>query len=232
MNLNSSMQHPFPSTNNASNVKVFLVEDHLLLRDAISHLLNSFEGYTVCGEAGNGTEFIRKLDKGPTPDLVLLDYQMPLMDGVEIAHWLKANHPKIKTIALSMFTDDLHIIRMLRAGVNGYLPKDSSPAELRAALDKVHQGKFYYTELVSAAMMKNVVCDAGEAQQAYELTARHVEFLKLASTEMTYKEVAHHMRLSARTIDGYRDELFDKLNVKSRIGLVRFAIKNKIVELE
>jgi len=211
---------------------VFVVEDHLLLRDAISQLLSSFDGYTVCGQAGNGNELIRKIGRGPMPDVVLLDIHMPLMDGVETARWLKANHPNIKMIALSMFKDEHNIIRMIRAGVSGYLPKDSSPGELKAALDKVRHGQFYYSDMVSSAMMKNMICDPEDPQNEYKLSARHLEFLKLASTEMTYKEVAYHMHLSARTIDSYRDELFAKLKVRSRIGLVRFAIKNKIVELE
>lgn len=219
-------------TQSSSPVSVFLVEDHILLRDAISHLLSSFDGYLVCGQAGNGNEFIRKLERGPVPDVVVLDIQMPLMDGAETARWIKEHHPRIKILALSMYTDDIHIIRMIRAGVNGYLPKDSSPAELKVALDKIRAGQFYYSELVSSAMMKNVICEPGDAQKNYELSSRHIEFLKLASTEMTYKEVAYHMNLSVRTIDGYRDELFEKLSVRSRVGLVRFAIKNKIVELE
>ncbi|MFZ9980735.1 MAG: response regulator transcription factor [Cyclobacteriaceae bacterium] len=215
-----------------SKANVFVVEDHLLLRNAISHLLSSFDGYTVCGQAGNGSEFIRKVGHGPVPDVVLMDIQMPLMDGVETARWLKANHPKVKVIALSMFRDEHNIIRMIRAGVSGYLPKDSSPGELKAALDKVRHGQFYYSDLVSSAMMKNMICDPEDPQNEYKLSARHLEFLKLASTEMTYKEVAYHMHLSVRTIDSYRDELFAKLKVRSRIGLVRFAIKNRIVELE
>jgi DNA-binding NarL/FixJ family response regulator len=211
---------------------VFVVEDHLLLRDAISQLLSSFDGYTVCGQAGNGNEFIRKIGRGPVPDVVLLDIHMPLMDGAETARWIKLNHPKIKVIALSMFTDEFNIIRMIRAGASGYLAKDSSPGELKAALEKVRHGHFYYSDLVSSAMMKNVICDPDDPQNEYKLSARHLEFLKLASTEMTYKEVAYHMHLSVRTVDSYRDELFERLKVRSRIGLVRFAIKNKIVELD
>lgn len=203
-----------------------------MLRDAISHLLSSFDNYRVCGYAGNGNEFIRKISNGELPDMVLLDVNMPLMDGAETARWIKANHPKMKMIALSMYSDDIHIIRMLRAGVHGYLPKDSSPGELRAALDKVRQGQFYYSELVSNAMMKNVICEPDDAKRTYQLTPRHIEFLKLASTEMTYKEVAYQMNLSVRTIDSYRDELFEKLQLRSRVGLVRFAIKNKIVDLD
>lgn len=222
----------FHSTSVADPINVFLVEDHILLRDAIGHLLGSFDGYQVCGQAGNGNEFIRKIERGPLPDVVLLDIHMPLMDGAETARWIKTNHPKMKMIALSMYGDDFNIIRMIRAGVNGYLPKDSSPGELRAALDKVKQGHFYYSELVSKAMMKNVICDSGDVQKAYRLTPRHIEFLRLASTEMTYKEVAYHMNLSVRTIDSYRDELFEKLSIRSRVGLVRFAIKNKIVDLD
>lgn len=225
------MQHT-STASTANSINIFLVEDHILLRDAIGHLLSSFDGYHVCGQAGNGNEFIRKIERGPIPDVVLLDIHMPLMDGAETARWIKTNHPKMKMIALSMYADDFNIIRMIRAGVNGYLPKDTSPGELKAALDKVKQGQFYYSDLVSTAMMKNVIYDPGDVQKSYRLTARHIEFLKLASTEMTYKEVAHHMNLSVRTIDSYRDELFEKLKVRSRVGLVRFAIKNKIVDLD
>jgi DNA-binding NarL/FixJ family response regulator len=212
--------------------KVALVDDHVLLRNGLASLLKNL-GYTVLFEADNGKDFLSKLKTDSLPDLVLLDINMPQMDGYETALWLKRNHPGVKILALSMYDDENAIIRMLKNGAKGYILKDTEPAELRSAIEAILTKGFYYSEMVTGRLIHtiNTMDDEGSSiKNITGLNDRETEFLKLAATEMTYKEIADKMHLSPRTIDGYRDALFEKLNLKSRVGLVLFAIKNGIVQ--
>lgn len=211
---------------------VVLVDDHVLLRNGLANLIRSFGEYAVLFEAGNGHDFIRQLKPRALPDIVLLDINMPDMDGYETALWIKRHHPEIKILALSMYDTDNSIIRMLKNGVKGYILKDSDPAELKMALESVINKGFYYSEMVTGKLIHTInTLDIPDHQARHVLTLndRELEFLKLACTECTYKEIAEQMYLSPRTIDGYRDTLFEKLNVKTRVGLVLYAIRNGIV---
>lgn len=211
---------------------VVLVDDHVLLRNGLANLIRSFGEYDVLFEAGNGHDFIRQLRPHSLPDIVLLDINMPDMDGYETALWVKKHHPEIKILALSMYDTDNSIIRMLKNGVKGYILKDSDPAELKMALESVINKGFYYSEMVTGKLIHTInALDIPDhhTRHVFALNDRELEFLKLACTECTYKEIAEQMYLSPRTIDGYRDTLFEKLNVKTRVGLVLYAIRNGIV---
>lgn len=213
--------------------KIVLVDDHVLLRNGLANLVRDL-GYEVLFEADNGSDLIDKLEKNEIPDIILLDINMPKKDGYETALWLKRNHPDVKILALSMYDDENAIIRMLKNGARGYILKDTEPAELRTALEAILIKGFYYSEMVTGRLIhsiNNLGEDDDTTKNLFGLNEREIEFLKLASTEMTYKEIAEKMFLSPRTIDGYRDALFEKLNLKSRVGLVVFAIKNGIVNL-
>ena len=208
---------------------IVLVDDHVLLRNGLAGMLKE-SGYHVLFEADNGKDFIEKLKKETEPDIVLLDINMPMMDGYATAAWIKSNYPEIKVLALSMYDDEDAIIKMLKNGARGYILKDSHPSELKAAIESLASKGFYYSEMVTGRLMRTIMDDDGKAFED-SLTEREIEFLKLAATEMTYKEIAEQMHLSPRTIDGYRDALFEKLNIKSRVGLVLYAIKNGIVKI-
>ncbi len=213
--------------------KAVLVDDHALLRNGLAGLVREL-GYDVLFEADNGKEFIEKLKKDNLPDIVLLDINMPQMDGYDTAAWIKRNHPEIRILALSMYDDENAIIRMLKNGAGGYILKDTEPAELKKAMDAVCSKGFYYSEMVTGRLIHTIHSMQEEnspAKAVSGLNERELEFLKLAATELTYKEIAEQMHLSPRTIDGYRDDLFEKLNIRSRVGLVLFAIKNGIVRL-
>ncbi|MEO5592299.1 MAG: response regulator transcription factor [Chitinophagaceae bacterium] len=215
-------------------IKVVLVDDHVLLRNGLANLVNSFGNYKVLFEANNGKDFTERLTPASTPDIVLLDINMPEMDGYETALWLKKNYPLVKVLALSMYDNENAIIRMFKAGAKGYILKDCEPSELRAALDSVNDKGFYYSEMVTGRLIHtiNKLDDEDNyTKNLIQLNDREMEFLKLACSELTYKEIADKMFLSPRTIDGYRDALFEKLNVKTRVGLVMYAIKNGIVSL-
>ena len=214
-------------------IKVALADDHVLLRRGLASLIDSFDEYSVIFEADNGLEFQKKISKEYLPDLVLLDINMPKMDGFTTAQWLKNTFPLIKVMALSMYDNENSIIRMFKAGAKGYILKDCEPHELKAALDSIMQKGYFYSELVTGKLIHtiNKMEEDGEIKNPAQLNEKELQFLKLACTEMTYKEIADQMYLSPRTIDGYRDVLFEKLNLKTRVGLVMYAIKNGIVQV-
>jgi DNA-binding NarL/FixJ family response regulator len=211
--------------------KVALVDDHVLLRKGLASLLEDLD-HEVVGQADNGKAFIDTLNGGPLPEVVLLDINMPVMDGYQTAQWLKLHHPEIKVLALSMNDDEHAMIRMLKNGARGYVLKDCEPQELRTAIHALMTKGYYHSEMVTARLihsLANMDEEGSTTRQVMGLNDKEILFLKLACTEMTYKEIADQMGLSPRTIDGYRDGLFEKLGIKSRVGLVLFAIKNGIV---
>ena len=208
-------------------IQIALIDDHRLFRSGIAYLINNFNRYSVLFEAGDGEEMIKKIQSKLKPDIILLDISMPKMDGISCAKWLRANHPEIKVIVLSMFEDAEKVLTMVRMGVKGYLLKDSEPADFEDALMKVSNDEIYYPDFVTRHLVHNINIDYTLAK----LNSREIEFLKLSATELTYKEIAEHMCISSRTVDGYRDQLFEKLQIKSRIGLVLYAIKNKLIDV-
>jgi DNA-binding NarL/FixJ family response regulator len=211
---------------------VVIVDDHILVAKAIASLIDQMDKYEVLYEAENGLLFVDWLKKRKNmPDIVLLDINMPKMNGYETATWLKNNHPEILVIALTMFNDEPSIINMIKAGVSGYLLKDIHPIELEKALDFVIEKGFYYSEWVANRLIKTITDDGTQGQLNTKLTDKERHFLILACSEMTYKEIAHEMKLSTRTVEGYRDQLFAKLNVKSRVGLVLYAIKTQMFQI-
>lgn len=218
-------------------VKLAVVDDHKLFRDGLAELIRGFSEYEVMIEADNGVDLIAQLKSKGIPEIVLLDINMKEMDGFETAAWLKQHHPEVKILVLSMYENENSIIRMLKAGAKGYVLKDIRKSELQQALSSLVTKGYYYTEMVTGKLIHIInAFDDAESGQAMKdmvtLNAKELEFLKLACSEMTYKEVAEKMCLSVHTIDGYRDALFEKLDAKSRIGLVLYAIKNKIVMVE
>ena len=211
--------------------KLVLVDDHVLLRNGLAGLVKNL-GHEVLFEASNGKELIEKLTPDSLPQIVLMDINMPEMDGYESSYWLKANYPEIKVLALSMYDNENAIIRMLKNGTKGYILKDSDPAELQQALEALMNKGFYYSELVSGKLVNAInSMNTDGAINVVKLNEREISFLKWTCTELNYKDIAEKMFISPRTVDGYRDSLFDKLKVKSRIGLVIYAIRNGIVDL-
>lgn len=216
-------------------IKIALVDDHKLFREGLAELISAFSSYKVFLEADNGKNFMEKLNHKDLPDLVILDISMPEMDGYETAQWLRQHFPEIKILVLSMFDNESAIIRMMRLGVKGYILKDIRKVELKAALDSLTVKGYYYSDLVTGKLIRTIsTMDEDRPQSVKDvmsLSQREIEFLKWACTELTYREIADRMCLSVHTIDGYRDALFEKLGVKSRTGIVMFAVKNAIVDI-
>ncbi|KAF2080786.1 response regulator transcription factor [Flavobacterium sharifuzzamanii] len=210
-----------------SKRKIIIVDDHLLFSQSLELLIKSFGDYEVVERFENGKVFIDYLEEtNPTEiDLILLDVNMPVLDGLSTMQWLKDNRPDLKVIALSVNDDEEIIIKMITNGAKGYLLKDTSPEIFKEAIECVIEKGFYFTELVSGMLINKVNSD----NKKISLKEKEIVFIKHACTEMTYKEIASEMCLSPKTIDGYRESLFDKLEIKTRIGLVLYAIKHKIV---
>ena len=202
--------------------KVAIVEDYKLLAQAISGIVNSFEHFEVIFTCENGKIFTETISEKNLPDVILMDINMPIMNGIETTKWLKENFPNVHVLALSVEDDEKTILEMIKSGAGGYLPKDVDKNILENALLTILETRIYYTKLVNEAILHSL------NKEKEQLKDTEITFLKLICTELTYKEIADKMHLSPKTIDGYRDQLFVKLNVKNRIGLVLFAIKNKI----
>lgn len=211
---------------------IAIVDDHQIVSEAIAGLINALPQFNVLFEVRNGKELLQKLsNKKNIPDLILLDINMPIMNGFETGAWLQENLPKVPFVALSMNDDDESIIKMLKLGAKGYLIKDIDSDELLIALDEVLKKGFYYTDLVTSKLLHNLSNEASPKGKVPQLKEKEMEFIKLACTEMTYKEIAEAMFVSPKTVDGYRDDLFQKLNIKNRIGLAMYAIKQGWVEI-
>lgn len=211
-------------------IQVAVADDHTLMRKALSRLIGSFENYTVIFEADNGSDVKDKIGRHVIPDILLLDVNMPGIDGYETVKWIFKNYPQIKVLALSMSNDESTIIRMLRLGAKGYIMKNVEPEELKLALDSVMEKNFYLSEYISGKIISGLHKDIDQPEEQINLTEKEKEFLQWVCSELTYKDIAAKMFVSPRTVDDYRNSLFEKLKVKTRVGLVLYAIRHGMVE--
>lgn len=204
---------------------VVVVDDHILLSQAISELVNSFENFETKYTCKNGKELLTKLkDPKNIPDLILMDINMPILNGIETTKQVSQNYKNIKIIALSIEEDEQIIINMLKSGAKGYLMKDTKKEILEEALKQVMEKGYYHTNTVTKLLIGNL----NKEKEETILKEREIEFIKHACSEKTYKEIAQEMFLSPKTIEGYRDSLYSKLNIKNRIGLVLYAIRSNL----
>ena len=212
-------------------IQVAVADDHTLMRKALAKLISSFDSYAVLFEADNGKEVKDQLSNHVIPDIVLLDVNMPGLDGYETAKWIYKNYPQVKVLALSMFSDENIIIRMLRLGAKGYIMKNVEPEELKLALDSIIKKDFYLSDYISGKIISGLHRDIDHPEEPVVLNDKEKEFLQLVCSELTYKDIAVKMFVSPRTVDDYRNSLFEKLKVKTRVGLVMYAIRNGLVDL-
>lgn len=212
-------------------IKVALADDHVLLRHALSTLIDNSGTCKVIMQASNGLELSEKLSKDNLPDVVILDMNMPEMDGRETAIWLQSHFPSIRVLMLTMYDSELTLIRLLQAGVKGFMKKDIHPTELLHAIQAVMDNGYYYSAHTSsklAGLFRESLNKLAPLQKIM-LDEQEVKFLRLVCTEMTYKEIAREMGMNPRSIDGIRDMLFNRLDAKSRIGLAMYAIRHGLV---
>lgn len=214
-----------------NTIKVAMADDHILLRNALSTLINNTGKCKIIIEAGNGRELISKINDQNMPEVLILDLNMPEMNGHETALYFQKNLPDIKILMLTMYDSEIALIRLLKAGVKGFMKKDIHPTELINAIETVHKEGFYYSLHTSsklAGLFRNQI-DQSKTFEKILLSDIELEFMELVCTEMTYKEIASKLKMNPRAIDGMRDNLFTKLDVKSRVGLAMYSMKHGIV---
>ncbi|MBK1894193.1 response regulator transcription factor [Chryseobacterium paridis] len=205
---------------------IVIVDDHVLIAKALEGIIDNFKDFEVIYVCENGKDMIQKFENNSKiPDIILLDISMPIMDGFETVLWLKENQPDIKVMALSMQGDDKSVIKMIKNGAKGYLLKNTHPKDLETALVKLNTEGFFYPEWASRIIFSNLNNEK-ESKDTVRISDREKEFLKYTVTELSYKEIADKMCCSPRTVESYRDQLCEKLDLKTRVGLAVFAMKN------
>jgi DNA-binding NarL/FixJ family response regulator len=210
--------------------RIYIVDDHTLVANTIADLINGIQGFEVAAQLKHGKELLDHFETiSKLPDIILLDINMPILNGFDTMLALNEHYPDIRVLALSMNDDDDSIIKMMKAGACGYLSKQIRQEELLLALNMVNEKGFYYTDQVLKLVMNNFKSKSVESVQ---LTEREKELLSYIGSEMTYKEIAEKMFISPKTVDGYREDLFHKLEIKSRVGLAVYAIKHGYYELK
>jgi len=223
-------------------VRVAIADDHILFRSGVAKLIEAYAGsfasYSHTVEAASGNELLdslQKLSGSEKPDVALVDLHMPQMDGFETIQKLHQLYPEMRILVLTMRDDEEAIIRSLKLGACGFLTKDIEKEELKQAIDSSLEKGYYYSDLLTKRLVDSVLTEPHMQQEvtasSVTLTEREKEFIRLACSELTYSEIAEKMSLSARTIDGYRNTLFAKLHVTSRVSLALWAIRNGIVPL-
>lgn len=215
------------------SLNIALVDDHVLVRNAIGDLLRK-NGHLIVCEADNGKILLDFLKKNQLPDIILLDINMPVMNGYETMECIAERYKHHKVIALSMYDDEKSIIRMIKAGASGYLLKESKPAELLHAINTVHQEGFYHSTLVNSHVLKLINYDKKEKEEkkiTIQFNSKELEMLQLLCTEMSYKEIGSKLGISARTVETYRDNICQKTEINNRIGLVLYAIRNGLIKV-
>lgn len=210
-------------------IKIAIVDDHKLVSKALENMISYNPKFEVIMNCCNGQDFLDQLTKDQLqPDVILMDINMPNKNGIETTLEITRDFPNLKVIALTMEDNEYTIIKMLKAGAKGYLLKDMSPDILFEAIDIVHEKGIFYTDLMTQSLLKIKAGEKFEEGLQEFLKDREIEFIKLSCSESTYREIADQMNVSPRTIDGYRDSIFAKINVKTRVGVVLFAIKNNL----
>ncbi|MGM0565181.1 MAG: response regulator transcription factor [Bacteroidota bacterium] len=219
-------------------IKLILVDDHPIVRDGIFAALMNEKHIEVVGEASNGDELFRLLNENKVKaDVILLDLSMPKMSGAEITHILNKEHPNLRVLIFSSYTDEDSIFSSIQAGALGYLPKDAMREELVDAIQQVYNRQEYLSKSIpNTILMKfiNKSKESGgtiETKKISELTRRELEILKLIAEGYHYKEIGEKLFISARTVETHKNNIMQKLGLNSTIELVKYAIKNNVIEL-
>jgi DNA-binding NarL/FixJ family response regulator len=211
-------------------VRVLLVDDHELVRAGIRSLLEKISSVEIVGEVGDGQEAIRLVEKHE-PDVVLTDIAIPGLNGLEVTRHLTKTFPKVRVIILSMYSDDEHVYLALRAGAAGYLLKGSAREELELAIRAVAQGDTYLSPPISKPLIMEY-SHRTQVGPVRRLSSRQTQVLQLIARGKTTKQIALELNISVKTVESHRMQLMDRLEIHDIPGLVRFAIKVGLVELE
>lgn len=216
-------------------MKIILVDDHQIVRDGIKSLLSDSPSIEIIGEAQTAYEFFN-LIKNQIPDIVLLDISLPTMSGIEVSKILSSDYPKVKKLILSMYTSEDFIFNALKAGINGYLPKNTTRGELLRAIHEIYNGDEYFSKSISDTILKSYVKSAKYGNNVSDdklgnLTKREQEILLYVVEGMNNPSIAEKLSISIRTVETHKTSIMRKLDLNSTVDLVKFAIKNNIIEL-
>ena len=215
-----------------SKIKIAIADDYKVYRDGLKVGLSADENIEIIGEADNG-EDLMKLLQSLSPDVILMDLKMPLMDGMEATKLIRKQYPAIKVLVITMYEDDKFIIHLMENGANGYLLKNTEPDEIKKAIYSVHENGYYFNDVVNKALLKKLVLKNNlkpSFNQNIDLTEREQEVLKMICEEKTAAEIAKEIFLSPRSVEGIRQRLIEKIGVRNTAGLVMFAVKNGIAD--
>jgi len=212
-------------------VNIFLVDDHKLFREGLKLLLKNLEEVHEVWEAENGAEFLNQLGER-LPDLVLMDIEMPVMNGIDATLQALILYPELKIIALSMFGDEEYFQRMIDAGACGFLMKNSDFSEVRRAVTNVLQGNNYFTEeILYRFVNKFRTKQSAQAEEEVSLSDREKEVLMLICKGLSNQDIAEQLFISKRTVDHHRASLMTKTNTNNAASLVVYAVKHKLIEI-
>lgn len=212
-------------------LNILIVDDHEFFRNGLKMVINRLKYARVVGEASNGKEFLELL-RQKEPDIVLIDIQMPLMNGIEATRRALEEYPDLKIVALTMFDDEEYVQSMIDAGARGFLLKNITREVLDQALQAVDAGKNYYSPELWEFFTKKVVSETRPDEEDLQLTRREKEILQLICDGLSNKEIADRLFISERTVIGHKSNLLAKTNTKSSVGLLSYAIKNRLVEIQ
>jgi DNA-binding NarL/FixJ family response regulator len=215
-------------------IRIAAADDQKTFRQSLVRAINFMDGLEVVAEAGNGKELIGKLDQVPV-DVIMLDLNMPEMDGISATLTIRDRFPELKIIILSQYDDDSHIIHLVESGAHAYLTKNAELEEIEAAIRAVHDKGFYFNDRVNLAMINRMARNdrfKASFDQNAEFTEIELQVLKLICREKNSQEIAALVYRSARTVEGIRQRMLDKVGAKNIAGLVLFAIRNNLIRLE
>lgn len=215
--------------------KIVLIDDHVIVRSGLKELIEKLGTYTVTAQFDSGTDLMENLPAPDQVDLLILDLNMPGKSGDEVVSELKTKNYKVPILVLTLNSDEATIIRLFRNGVRGYLKKDCSAEVLKAALNSIFQFGYFHNEFLALSLQHSGNGEETTSQEKIlkQLTQREREFLKLVchESEYTYEQIASEMDVQHRTVDGYRQAIFEKFGIKSKTGLVLFVLKYKLFDL-
>ncbi|MBI9034893.1 MAG: response regulator transcription factor [Bacteroidales bacterium] len=216
-------------------IKIIVVDDHQIVRDGIYLLVMNVPEIEIMGEAGNGDELFELLKK-QQPDVIVLDLSLPKISGLEICRILHKDFSHIKVIVFSSYNDEDSIVNALKAGAKGYIPKDVFREELVTAIKAVKEGHEYLSNSIPNTILLNFIKKDREKvkfdyDKIADLTKREIEVLKLIAEGLSYKEIAEQLFISFRTVETHKNNILQKLSLRTTVDLVKYAIKNKLIEL-
>lgn len=213
-----------------TNVKIALADDHKIVRDGIKTMLESQPEIDVVAEASNGKEILEKVEENLI-DLVIMDINMPEMNGITATKELKDKHPNVRVLALTMSNDDLHVRQMIQAGASGYIMKSAGRKELKNAIETIMAGKHYFSDEATHSIMMDLVKGKGKSTtpETVHITDRELEILELIVQEYTNQEIGEKLFISSRTVDAHRRNLLQKTGARNTAGLVKYAFQHNLI---